>query len=172
MSRATPHRHIYLILALIFVCTLGIVVYIVQNQTNAMIAELTLNRVQTANRSLVNYVTELEDRVIMRAEMVSRNETIVHAVKNRDYDTLKRFLTNFMLGMDFATICDAKGIVLARSHSNMVGDDLAKYKGIAESLRTGMTATSIELIQSKNGTLSVYASAPIYDNGSLELIHK
>ena len=167
MVGAKSHRNIYLILSLIFIFTLGIVIYIVQYQTNAMVGELTLNRVQTANRSLVNYVTELQDRVIIRAELVSSSETIISAVKNSDYNTLQRLLTSFMLGMDFASICDAKGIVLARSHSKMTEDNILKYKGVVEALRTGMTATSIEMVHSRNGSLSIYASAPIYDNGSI-----
>jgi signal transduction histidine kinase/ActR/RegA family two-component response regulator len=139
----------------------------VQYQTNSIVTELTLNRVQTANKSLDNYLEELEARVKMRAEAISGDKAVVIYIENRDYESLKRHLYNYSTGMDFTSICDSRGIVIARSHSNLTGDDVYGYFGVSTALSTGETATSIEQVLSNNGRLSLYASAPIFDNGEL-----
>ena len=46
----------YFLLALLFIVTLGTIIYIVQYKTNHIIFELTLHRAQAANQSLVNYL--------------------------------------------------------------------------------------------------------------------
>ena len=168
MAGAKPSRNIYLMLALVlFIGTLGSVIYIVQYKTNAIVAELTLNRVQAANRSLVNYLSELKDRVIMRVGMISANETVINSIQSGDYATLGKFLRNFALGMSFASVCDTKGIVLARTQSALTGDDVSGYQGVSAALRAGVTTTAIERIHSNDDRLALYASAPIYDSGGI-----
>ena len=67
----------YFILALVFIVTLGTIIFIVQNKTNGIISELTINQARTANHTLVNYLKELEDRAIVLAELASKNENVV-----------------------------------------------------------------------------------------------
>jgi methyl-accepting chemotaxis protein len=139
----------------------------VQYQTNSIVSELTLNRVQTANRNLANYLAELEERVKMRAEAISGDRAVVVYIENKDYDSLKRHLYNYSTGMDFTSICDSRGIVIARSHSSLTGDDASGYSGVSTVLRTMETTISIDQVTSNNDRLSLYASAPIVDNGVL-----
>ena len=157
----------YLILGLIFVLTVGTVLFIVQQQTNSIIDELTLNRVQAANHSFINYFSELAGIVSRRAEVISGNEGFVIAMKSGDHQTLKRVLFNFSLGMDFASICDTEGVVLARSHGDLTGDNILGYKAVSAALRTGIPSTSIEVVESNGPRLSIYASVPIYDHGRI-----
>ncbi|MCL2174818.1 MAG: ATP-binding protein [Treponema sp.] len=151
------------ILVLIFIITLGAVIFIVQYQTNSIVTKLTLDRVKMANISLINYLSEYEERLVMRTGVISSDESIVSYIKSRDYTLLRRFLINYSQGMDFSSICDERGIVLARSHSETMGDDLSRFKAISEVIKTGKSATSIESIDTINSPLSIYASAPIYD---------
>jgi len=164
MAAGKSRNYIYFILVIIFILTFGAVIYIVQYQTNSIVTELTLNRVHTANRSLVNYISELEERLVMRAGVISSDEAVIENVKTRDYDALKRYLSNFAQGMDFSSICDAQGIVLARSHNNIIGDNISYFKAVASALSTGAASTSIEKLDINNSLLSIYASVPIYEN--------
>ena len=167
MIASNPGKKTYLVPGLIFIVTLGTVIHIVQHQTNSIVSELTLNRVQTANHSFANYLSEFKDRVVIRAELISGDEAVVAAMKSGNYESLKRFLHNFSLGMDLASVCDSRGIVLARSHTDTVGGNITGYRAVAQALETGRTSTSIEEVSSDETRLSIYASAPIYDGGTL-----
>jgi PAS domain S-box-containing protein len=167
MSSGKSINKIYFIPGLIFTFTVATIIYIVHYQTNGIVAGLTLNRVQTANRSLSNYLLELEDRVTMMAEIISGDEAVVSAMKRGDYESLKRYLLNFAFGMDFLSICDPDGIVLVRSDSDLTGDDISGYKAVLAALHTGVTSTSIETFTGNNNRLSIYAIAPIYDGGGI-----
>ena len=155
---------LFLMLGTIFILTIGSVLYIVQRQTNEIVSYLIENWVYTANQSFVNYLTELEERVALRAEVISVNESVITAIKNGDEETLERYLRNLAVGMDFSTICNSNGIVLARSQADAKGDDVSGYKAVAAALNNGVLSTSIEQIEIYNNHLSVYASAPIFDN--------
>jgi signal transduction histidine kinase/CheY-like chemotaxis protein len=167
MAIIKSRSHLFIILGVFFILTVGFIIYIVQKQTNGIVAELTLNRVQTANRNLANYLVELEERVRMRAEAISGDKAVVAYIENKDYDSLKRHLYNYSTGMDFTSICDANAVVIARSHSSLTGDDVSGYSGVATVLRNLETTVSIEQVASNNGRLSLYASTPIIDDGVL-----
>jgi len=161
MVKIKQRRSLFYILGIIFVLTLSAVIFIVRNQTNNIINDLTLDRVQLANRSFANYLTELEGRLLLRAEVIANNEAVIAAVKNKDQSALRRYLINFSSGMDFTSICDEQGIVLARSHNNLTGDDISGYDGIAKALK-GEFSASIDQIRSNRDQLSIYASIPIF----------
>jgi len=167
MSTEKPKINLNLILVLIFLLTVSAVIYIVQYQTNSIITELTLNRVQSANRSFKNYLSELEERVILRAEVIAGDEAVAENIKSRDYASLAKYLANFVQGIDFLSICDAQGIVLARSLNDTRGDDISRFNGIASAIKTGETATMIEGIDTIGSRLSVYASAPVFEGDTL-----
>ena len=165
MADSTPGGKSYFILCLIFIVTVGTVIYIVQYQTTRIITKLTLNYAQTTNHSLINYIAELKGRAVMRAEVISGYDGIISALKNGNYETLQKNMQAFSQGVDVATICDSDGAVIARSHNARTGDNISTYKAISTALRTGKTATSIERISISDNDLSVYASAPILDGG-------
>jgi PAS domain S-box-containing protein len=146
---------------------LAVIIYIVQYQTNSIIEELTVERAQAANLSLKNYLAELEGRAVLQAEIISHNDTVITAVKNKDYESLKRLLSISITDIDFASICDSNGIVLVRSHSDITGDDISVYRSISTALRTGGIISSLEPVESNGGILSIFASVPIYDNRNL-----
>jgi len=163
MASKKINSNINFILILIFIITLGAVVFIVQYQTNNIITELTLDRVEMAKVSLVNYLQEFEERLILRTGVISSDVSIIPYIKSGDHASLRRFLINYSQGMDFSSICDERGIVLARSHSEIWGDDISRFKAVSEVVKTGKGATSIESIGTIQSPLSIYASEPIYD---------
>ena len=167
MAAFKQRSRLFLVLVLIFILTVTAVIYIEQYQTKKIITELIIDRVYTANSSFVNYLTELEDRVKLRTEVVAVNETVISAIKSGDQEYLKRVLTNFIIGFDFSSICDAEGIVLARTHSDVTGDNISEFNAISSALYDRVISSSIQEVQSFNNRLSIYASAPIYDGGVL-----
>ena len=167
MTDNKPGRRTFLILGLIFIATVGSVIYIVQYRTNRIVTELTLNRIQASNQSFLNFYSELEVRALRRAEVISRNEGIIASINSSDTEALRRTLFSIILGLDFASICDSSGIVLARSHSIMTGDNISGYKAVSSALNTGLPSTSCELVESNGMRLSLYASVPIYEYGRI-----
>ncbi|MDR2542613.1 MAG: cache domain-containing protein, partial [Treponema sp.] len=159
-------RLLFLILGVVFILTLGAVNFIVRNQTNSIINDLTLSRVQLANHSFANYITELQERLLLRARVISNNEAIISAIRNNNHEALKRSLFNLASDMDFTSICDEHGIVLARSHSDLTGDDISGYAGVTAGLK-GLERTSIDQVISLNMRLSIYASVPIFFEGNV-----
>jgi len=159
--------NLYPILVIIFALTIGAVIFIVQIQKNDIIADLSLNRAKTANQSLVNYLVELEERVIVRADVVAGDDSVLAAVKNRDHASLRRELNNYVQGLDYISISDENGIVLARSHNDSTGDDITRFAGIRKVLQTGRPALTLGGIDTLNSRLTIYASDPIYDGDIL-----
>ena len=70
MASQKMKNSIYIIPTLIFSLTLGVIIFIVHSQTNDIISELTLDRALMANRELVSYLEDLEDRAKQWAELI------------------------------------------------------------------------------------------------------
>ena len=164
-----PKRKLYLIifLGVIVAFTIFSVIYVVDKKSDEIIRVLTLDRVKSANISFVNYINELKERVITRADVIAGNEIIVDAVKNNDYRLLERILHGSLMGMNFASISNSQGIILASSNGESIGNDITYSKGASKAIRTGKTAVSIEEIRSIGNRLSVYACAPLYEADEL-----
>ena len=157
----------YLVFTIGLICILGGILYVVHSSTDDIISELTLSRVQSANRELVNYIQNLQNSTLRWAEAISRDENIIYQLKNKDREVLKSYFETLRTGIDSATVCDSNGIVLVRTHSNMAGDDISGYTSVSAALRTGIVSSSIENISSLNGHLSIYTSAPVFDGDTL-----
>jgi len=164
-----PKRKLYLIifLGVVIAFTVFSVIFMVDRKTDEIIRVLTLDRVKSANDSFVNYINELKEKVTARSEVIAGNEIIVNAVKNGDFRLLERILHSSLIEMDFASISNSQGIILVSSNSEAIGFDIAHTKGVSEAFRTGKTAVSIEEISLNETYLSVYACAPLYDDGEL-----
>jgi len=137
----------------------------VQAQTNAIVSELTFNRAITAKQELFNYLEELKERAMPRAELIASRESTINSIKSKDYDALKNNLLDFSIGIDLLSICDANGIVLCRSYNDKYGDDVSMQQNIAAVLQTGVKSSSISLLL--RGLLTINASAPVYDGDKL-----
>ena len=165
MAVFNSKNKLFLILGLFFIVTVAVIIFIVQYQTNGIIGALTLNRIKTANRTFSYYLADLGERASLRAEVISRDESVINAVKNRDCNELKKDFNQFTAGIDFITICDSGGIVLARSHNDITGDDISGYTGISQTLRTRTASTSLERVNHKEDIFSIYSNVPVFSNG-------
>ena len=167
MRRQLSIIRAYFVFTIGLICILGGILYVVHSSTDNIISELTLNRVQSANRELVNYIQSLQNATLRWAEAISRDENIINHIKNSDRESIKRYLETLRTGMDFATVCDSNGIVLVRTHSFLAGDDISGYKSVSVALQSGVSSSSIERIASLEGHFSIYTSAPVYDGDTV-----
>ena len=155
----------YIILALIFIVTLAMVIFIVQNRTNSIVSELTQDRVQNAKRELISFFEDLEARAVLRAQIIAHRDDVINDIKSGNYGRIGAALLDFSMGVDIVSVCDSNGIMLFRSYSEVHGDSVIGQKNIATALRTGDEASSLELLS--NGLPAIYASVPVYDDDRL-----
>jgi PAS domain S-box-containing protein len=171
VTRKKPKGPMYPIVALLFAVTLAVIGFVTRFQTNAIIERLTFAQAQTANRAFANYIKELEDRAMQRAELVSRDESVVAALTRGDGETLGGIAANFALGMDLVSISDSNGAVLAASESNSEARDLSAHTVIRHVLQTGEKSASVAKNLSTD-RLAVAACAPVYNGGVIAGIVK
>jgi len=156
---------IYFIFTVIFIATLVVIVFIVQARTNNIVSELTLSRAQTAKQELISYFTELEERAMLRAELIASRQSIINSIKNNDYYTLKKDLLDFSTGIDIASICNLEEVMVSRSNTDISKENIFEKWNIASVLQTGSKSNA--LVFSQNNILAACASAPVYDKDKL-----
>jgi len=161
---------IYLFLTLIFVITLGIVIYTVYRQTDSIVKDLTESRVLTAKQGLQNYLNELQQNALQSAELIASRELFKNSIKNGNYPDLIENLKDYSHGIDFISICNPNGRILVKTYTDSFegdtfSDNISGQQNIAAVLRTGNRSSSISFLP--DGTLVTGASVPIYDNEKL-----
>jgi signal transduction histidine kinase/CheY-like chemotaxis protein len=178
---------IFFVLALIFIMTLGVMIYITQHRTSDIVNQLSLDRTQAAKQGLITYLDELSQRAFLRGELIANQEKLIDAMneyynrfdafpeeefENRlteeNYDIIKKILDNFISGYDFVSVCDVNGVALARSDSGereypllKNGYNLGANPDVAQVLKTGEGITTISFMLD-NSTFIVGAAYPIH----------
>jgi len=108
------------------------------------------------------YISECESTSRDAAVSASENPDVIEAVQNRDSEAIIRTITSMGLsGVDFFTVTDENGIVLARTHSpDTLGDSVLGQENVRHALNNTVY-TCVEA-----GTVvkaSVRTGAPVYD---------
>ncbi|MCL1836556.1 MAG: ATP-binding protein [Treponema sp.] len=148
------------------VIVFAFILLVVRFSTDDIVTELMQRRAYTANRELVNYVRTLQDSALMWAEAVSHDDNFIHYIINGDTDEIARYIDDYSMNMDSASVCDANGIIIVGSHSGMAGFNMSENIAVSAALRTGASSRSIEELIT-NGSFSICASAPIFYGGRL-----
>jgi signal transduction histidine kinase/CheY-like chemotaxis protein len=156
----------------IFIITLAVVLFISQFITNKIIRDLTLTHAESGKVGLLYYMSELEQQALSWSELVASHDTTLNALKAGDHEALYRDLLEFAVGIDYLSITDAQGIMLARSYSDDYGDDVSKAHGVADVLATGeanifLYATPTPAGSAATQKILIGASVPIYSGGEL-----
>lgn len=112
------------------------------------------------------YIKDLQNRSIGTAELLAGRPDVTEAVAVHDTSFLQRLAADAdrKLGMDFITIADTSGIVIARGHSDKSGDSVINQENVVQALQ-GKTTCSFE-----EGTVvkfSLRAGSPVYRNGKI-----
>jgi methyl-accepting chemotaxis protein len=112
------------------------------------------------------YIKDLQNRSIGTAEFLAGRPDVREAVAVHDTPFLQKLTADAdrQMGMDFITIADMSGIVIARGHSDKSGDSVIKQENVIQALQ-GKTTCSFE-----EGTVvkfSLRAGSPVYRNGKI-----
>jgi len=109
-------------------------------------------------------VDSLQSRFLQQSVLVAANQNLADAVDKNDGATVEFIIKKAMkdTGAHFVTVCDAKGVVLARAHSDKSGDNVSAQGNVAKALK-GEANVGIE--PGSVIKFSVRAAAPIMNFG-------
>jgi|GEM_PF-778201 len=120
-------------------------------------------RIAVAANGLKQFIDDCKRDSRIAAVAASTDRKIIAAVANRDTKKILDVLLSSidLYHVDFLTVTDAHGVVLARTHEHdRYGDSLAYEKNIQEALN-GAVYTCIE--ESAFVKVSIRTGAPVYD---------
>jgi len=122
------------------------------------------DRVNTASRVAEKEIEMLKSASSPAALYLAEDSAIIEAVARGDRNALltRSIQLQTETGVEFCTITDGKGMVLARSHEpEKYGDDITSQDNVKSAL-SGRSLTAIE--QGTAVRLSIRSGSPIYDD--------
>ncbi|MBO4300713.1 MAG: diguanylate cyclase [Desulfovibrio sp.] len=119
---------------------------------------------ETMRNVVDDYLSNIRLRLAHEASLLAESEKLRQALAGRDYTALKSFAQKAMFGANasFATIVDEHGIVLARGHSDVKGDDISESSVMKKAL---VGESVVDLVRLKNNGLSAAAAVPVFVSG-------
>ena len=120
-------------------------------------------RLSVAANGLKKFMDDCERDSLIAALAASKESKVIAAVANRDKEEIIHLISSSidLYHVDFFTVTDADGVVLARTHApDTYGDSVSNQRNIQEALK-GTVFTCIE-----QGTVvkaSVRTGAPVFD---------
>lgn len=131
--------------------------------------DLNTERSEQALITMSAFLEDYEASSKKAAETLAGTESIVSQMEAGDAESIrnavKQTISQLGLDVDFVTLTDPAGNVLARTHSDRTGDSVTNQKNIAAAL-TGAVTTHTDL--GSEIKLSIRSGAPIRDqNGTL-----
>ncbi|MDR2547101.1 MAG: cache domain-containing protein [Lachnospiraceae bacterium] len=131
------------------------------------------NRIIYNDMSAMQALTERiqrqeEERLVQLAQMLTVMPELVEALHKNEVEELKNYLelAGEQLGLDLINITDTNGIVIARGHFNMAGDDISA-RPMTRAALDGETVGGIFYDQSAVVPFAIRANAPVYRDGEL-----
>ncbi|MBQ7617257.1 MAG: diguanylate cyclase, partial [Desulfovibrio sp.] len=105
-------------------------------------------------------------RLLQETNILSDSRELELAFVLHDYQAMKNFAKRAMqrCKANFATIVDAKGVVLARGHSAKTGDNIAD-RAIIQKALAGQSV--VDVVMLLNNGLSLGAASPVYLNSEV-----
>jgi methyl-accepting chemotaxis protein len=96
-------------------------------------------------RVVESYKEELKAKCLSAAGVLATDDTVSAAVAAKDTAKLQKLAKEFMdlAGIEVVTIADAEGVVIARGHSDKVGDSVLKQHNVKNAL-AGNPSVGIE----------------------------
>ena len=142
------------------VCTVSYAIF------NKGFTSYTHKEITRTGETVREYIKDLQDRSIGTAELLATRPDVAEAVAVHDMPLLKKLAADAdrELNMDFITIADMSGIVIARGHSDKTGDSVINQENVVQALK-GKATCSFE-----EGTVvkfSLRAGCPVYLNGKI-----
>ena len=135
---------ISLIVTVMIALLIGIIFWIVSVRSTGLLNDLTDKESKAANAAFGKALVDLQNEAQIRAMMIATDPAIDDYVINHDSAGLKASLNNYNDGFDVITVVDADGYVLARVHSDQVGDNVLSQDSVSVALSTGQGINKIE----------------------------
>ncbi|MDR2532424.1 MAG: response regulator [Oscillospiraceae bacterium] len=158
---------LFFVLTLVFIFALIAIILITQNVTSHIVNELTMERAVAAKTGLQGFFQELEERAAQWADAISTRALFREAIQGGDHEVIQSFMKDFTDSIDFLSVTDKDGIIIARSYNDERGDDVSGQREVAIVLETEKNASGMSFIpdsKSPDRRLAINASAPVFDN--------
>jgi len=130
--------------------------------------DVLIKNLETSASTLKTYVDHMQSITRAAAAIEASNFDVIEAVSNRDTNEIIRLLSSSAssVGVDYFTVTDGEGIVLARTHEpDNFGDSVLNQNNVKDAL-TGKVASYLEAGSAIK--VSVRTGAPVYgDDGSI-----
>lgn len=149
------------------VLIVGAVVCIVSYITfNKGFTEYTHNEITRTGETIRTYISDLQNRSTGAASFIADRPDVIKAAAEHDTSSLQKIAAdaNKQLQLDFITIADTSGMVIARGHSDKSGDSVTNQENVVQALQ-GKTTCGFE-----EGTVvkfALRAGTPIYKEGEI-----
>ena len=144
------------------VLILGVTAYIFISSFGDENAHKTL---MTSQKTVQSSIASMQNALHFAGDMVEENAPLAKAVMEGDAKSVKRIAETFITtdGIDFFTVCDMSGTVLARGHADKAGDSVDPDRAsLVVPLREGKRITGIE----PGAPLRLAAGVPLMHEGS------
>ena len=152
---------ISIIVALLIIVIVGIVYWMVSLESSSLIYELADREARSASAALSKSIEDHRNEVYIRAMLIASDSNVITGIENNDLEWLKIIADYHMEGMDTVSLTDVNGDVLARGHSDKIGDSIFNQNTVATALTSGARSGVIE-----SGALvglSARGGAPVVD---------
>jgi methyl-accepting chemotaxis protein len=127
-------------------------------------ADYTHNEITRTGSSIRTYISDLQNHSLGSAASLAARPDVIEAVALKNTPGLQKIAAaeNKNLLVDFITIADSTGTVIARGHSDKAGDSVMNQENVIQALQ-GKSVSCVEA-----GTVvkfSLRSGVPVYKNG-------
>ncbi len=165
MKFSITKKFIFTLVALMLVSA-GTIYYVATTNYSQTLNTALSNNINEAQKHFESIKGAVENEFLRLSKLAAESESVSHAVYFEDEAQLdimaKRIFKSSEAGI--VVITDSTGNVLARGHSDEIGDNISTQVSVAEALR-GKAVVS--LTEGRNGAISIRASSPILYNNKV-----
>ena len=134
--------------------------------TNRLFTTSLDNDMHAMQALVANMIDEEDQRLEQTVRILVSLPQFTDAVYEKDTSQIKASAEEMSRQFDFdlVTVTDARGIVLARSHSNNAGDDISSRPMMADAL-SGSVSSGVYYDATAEVPFSIRAFSPVYKDG-------
>jgi len=134
--------------------------------TNIAFDNESITAISSAKKVVDNYIDNIKEKYLHAGLLIASNKDVMDAVTEKNSNSLRPLIIQAMKvsGAHFITVSDEKGVVIARSHSDKVGDSVGNQANVVKAI-TGQPNVGIE-----PGTVvkfSLRAGCPVQIDGKI-----
>ncbi len=165
MKLSITQKFVFALILLLLV-SVGTTFYVSTSNYSKALNDTLIKDIQTAQFNFVSITKAKEAEYSYTSKIATHYEGLVGAIEADDTAKLKKIADILMeeSKTSILTITDNVGKVLARGHSNNIGDDVSSHEAVAPALK-GLT--EIGIAQTKGQQYSLIASNPIIKDGKV-----